>query len=74
MCYVDDNVILLKHTNDEKLFNFANICLSEVRSRSDNNNVQFNLNKSKYVILVLLKWLIFVLIYLFVIMYITAHI
>jgi hypothetical protein len=50
LCYADDTVVLVKNKYYNELLKEANICLDLIKNWCDNNNLQFNLGKSKYVI------------------------
>lgn len=50
LCYADDTVVLVKNKDYNELFKESNICLDLIKNWCDNNNLQLNLSKSKYVI------------------------
>jgi len=50
MWYADDTVVFLKNRDYNKLIQESNICLELIKNWYDNNNIQLNLTKSKYII------------------------
>jgi hypothetical protein len=50
LCYADNTVVLVKNKYYNKLIKEANLCLDLIKNWCDNNNLQLNLSKSKYVI------------------------
>jgi len=50
MYYADDTAVFLKNTDYNKLIQESNICLNLIKNWCDNNNLQLNLTKTKYII------------------------
>jgi len=48
ICFADDTLVLIDHKNIDGLYNLANHCINDIKTWLDNNFLELNIKKSKY--------------------------
>jgi len=48
ICFADDTLVLIEHKNVDGLYNLANHCINDIKTWLDNNFLELNIKKSKY--------------------------